>query len=769
MARDQMLWVEALGAGMDVGERAGNRFTTWNLNRRADKLRNEIETEAKARGVDPEQLMAEYEPRLQELAAGARRRGLTDRSGRALSETILEGVSEDWGRAAERRAWEMQQKGDFAGARDERAQSLGARGQFDQGVAQQLQGQTIRDTTGAIGKRPRLDAQGKAMVDAQGQPVMEEFYNPAKGAAAQSLTAARYGDPGAAAQNVQNERSFRLEGLRANSNALFAMLHNPENFTNDQVRGAFQAVKEFSPELQAMDLVKGDDNVLYLYTNGQPSGSLDPKNKADADEITQMVNLVSKDPGAAVNEYMNAKIKAAQDAKAQDTKVGDEFRTARIKLAEKLADAGLDADTSEKVISTKSMFSGGPDSNGMKMINLTEPGTYAMEVGGKNYIVKTLTPEELEKGEGGDAIQWFKMDGKTPVAPPKGAAMSQEQQSALLDLSSALAGQKRKGAVAAINSAYRTLDALERGERGDRAVQFGSPVSEDGGEGARRAKGGTRADRNNNPGNIRDVGQFKNSPGYLGKDKDGFARFDSPEAGIQAMQEQLARYVKGTEATGGVPKDTIAGIVETWAPASDNNDVAAYVAAVSKATGFDPNQKLGEGDLMQVAQAMARHEGWSGGGGSEAQEPQVPQAPTPSEPSKPSPSQINPNRVAEQSEWGKRAAGHQKQATRLRELNRQIAEGENYIEEFSRQYRDQIKPVASSGRGDTPTTYRQASTPEAREFAQLNEALQTLKDEREQLTTSATKAAGATKTALRAQELREQRRARLGASADFFE
>ncbi|HFL4069979.1 TPA: lytic transglycosylase catalytic, partial [Escherichia coli] len=87
--------------------------------------------------------------------------------------------------------------------------------------------------------------------------------------------------------------------------------------------------------------------------------------------------------------------------------------------------------------------------------------------------------------------------------------------------------------------------------------------------------GGTLADRNNNPGNIRPVS---------GK---GFRFFESALEGWEAMKNQLMRYFTGK--TTGRALQTIQDIVSTWAPAGDNNDPKKYAQDVAKWMGVSPN------------------------------------------------------------------------------------------------------------------------------------------------------------------------------------
>ncbi|CTR37141.1 lytic transglycosylase catalytic [Escherichia coli] len=112
--------------------------------------------------------------------------------------------------------------------------------------------------------------------------------------------------------------------------------------------------------------------------------------------------------------------------------------------------------------------------------------------------------------------------------------------------------------------------------------------------------GGTLADRNNNPGNIRPVS---------GK---GFRFFESALEGWEAMKKQLMRYFTGK--TTGRALQTIQDIVSTWAPAGDNNDPKKYAQDVAKWMGVSPNAILNLTDpqtMGALMQSMARKEGYS--------------------------------------------------------------------------------------------------------------------------------------------------------------
>lgn len=102
--------------------------------------------------------------------------------------------------------------------------------------------------------------------------------------------------------------------------------------------------------------------------------------------------------------------------------------------------------------------------------------------------------------------------------------------------------------------------------------------------------------RLNNPGNLRKWGSRPIVS--------GFASFDSPEAGLQAMATQLQIY----QSRGW---NTFDEIIKHYAPKADSNDVDAYVRDLSGKTGFAHDQKLdlhAPAQLAAVMSAMVSHE-----------------------------------------------------------------------------------------------------------------------------------------------------------------
>lgn len=88
---------------------------------------------------------------------------------------------------------------------------------------------------------------------------------------------------------------------------------------------------------------------------------------------------------------------------------------------------------------------------------------------------------------------------------------------------------------------------------------------------------GSRAARNNNPGNV-EAGRFAVAHGAIGSDG-RFAHFPSPLVGYACMSALFGSGYRGM---------TLQGAISRWAPSSEN-DVASYVRNVCTWTGLTPD------------------------------------------------------------------------------------------------------------------------------------------------------------------------------------
>jgi len=111
-----------------------------------------------------------------------------------------------------------------------------------------------------------------------------------------------------------------------------------------------------------------------------------------------------------------------------------------------------------------------------------------------------------------------------------------------------------------------------------------------------------RGIRNNNPLNIR------RSSDWLGlrptQTDDAFCQFDNIIYGYRAALVILRRYIREYRC------NTIRLVISRWAPASENN-VAAYVRAVSTASGIPADHPISFQDefaVCSIVAAMQQHE-----------------------------------------------------------------------------------------------------------------------------------------------------------------
>jgi hypothetical protein len=118
-----------------------------------------------------------------------------------------------------------------------------------------------------------------------------------------------------------------------------------------------------------------------------------------------------------------------------------------------------------------------------------------------------------------------------------------------------------------------------------------------------KGTGRTRAERNNNPGNL----EFRGQAGAVPESGSGrFAKFGTQAEGVAALVKQLQRY-------GSRGLDTLEEIIGTYAPSSENN-TQAYIAALSKRLGVGGSDQLDLSDsntLAQLVRGISTHEAGS--------------------------------------------------------------------------------------------------------------------------------------------------------------
>ena len=115
------------------------------------------------------------------------------------------------------------------------------------------------------------------------------------------------------------------------------------------------------------------------------------------------------------------------------------------------------------------------------------------------------------------------------------------------------------------------------------------------------SRGGALGIRDNNPGNLRYIANPARAwNGQVG-DNQGFGVYSSAELGVRAMSHQLQEDFSNGDTT-------LADLITTWAPPSENN-TPAYIAAVAGQTGIDPNAQLDlYANLPAIVAAIIQHE-----------------------------------------------------------------------------------------------------------------------------------------------------------------
>lgn len=108
--------------------------------------------------------------------------------------------------------------------------------------------------------------------------------------------------------------------------------------------------------------------------------------------------------------------------------------------------------------------------------------------------------------------------------------------------------------------------------------------------------------RNNNPLNIKWTVNSRRDPweGQTGE-SGNFVVFSSPIYGFRAAAKILNTYLSRGN-------NTIAGIVKSWAPDSDNNDTRAYINFVAKKMGRTEISPISKTDYPAILAAMSKME-----------------------------------------------------------------------------------------------------------------------------------------------------------------
>lgn len=108
---------------------------------------------------------------------------------------------------------------------------------------------------------------------------------------------------------------------------------------------------------------------------------------------------------------------------------------------------------------------------------------------------------------------------------------------------------------------------------------------------------------NNNPGDLRDIGQTGATEG-----SGGFAKFNSPKEGFGALLNDVQTKINNH------PNETLVDFSNTYAPPTDGNDSAQYAANLANQLDVAPNATLSslQPNIGKFAEAIASNEGYQG-------------------------------------------------------------------------------------------------------------------------------------------------------------
>lgn len=159
-----------------------------------------------------------------------------------------------------------------------------------------------------------------------------------------------------------------------------------------------------------------------------------------------------------------------------------------------------------------------------------------------------------------------------------------------------LEGTAEDRQTAALNRALQSKGLLEAPETPlSEQLVSKTKVNSTGNASSFPGDGKTKADRNNNPGNLTGDDKWQ---GMVGKDGK-FVQFQSYELGSRALAKNLMNGAVGK---------TVEDYMNKYAPKSEN-DTNAYIKHVTKALGKESGSVITNADVLPLMKVIAKHEG----------------------------------------------------------------------------------------------------------------------------------------------------------------
>lgn len=369
---------DVIGRGWNAGRGIGQDFASWKYNRGEAKLRQQLESEAKAANKPLDQFIRDNPDRLQQYedaarelftTSGAQKRGVTGNDGAALNVESASAMQQRLATGTNRAASQQV----LAGNVEDSQRTLGAGnalvGNYDATRANALQADQIKNSTAAINPDGTF-ASDKAM---QGN----------------ALLAAQQGDTAGASAEQEQARAMRFKLAQQHTGDLQMMMSDPAAYGMDNIVGKINAlvgldgrfgsgVLAQADKSGGITLMRGDAPVMTLMKNGQPT-----------EDVTKFLANASTDYEGAVQAHV-AELKG--QATAETARTGEiqmEAFKAGLDIAKNMAKVDP---TTGAAASTLSEAMGGMKNAGWTPTKLDDGGVLLTGKDGR-VVVLSINPE----------------------------------------------------------------------------------------------------------------------------------------------------------------------------------------------------------------------------------------------------------------------------------------------------------------------------------------------------------------------------------------
>ena len=248
-----------------------------------------------------------------------------------------------------------------------------------------------------------------------------------------------------------------------------------------------------------------------------------------------------------------------------------------------IRDQGISPEVASKLVSSGV----GSEEAGWKSLWLGDPKAKLTKDQLSTILPSAMSAMELKKDAIGGTTSTVKGNDKQEAATNLIAALNAQnktQLGSILEEQAKLVKGSEGRRADSVNAWLQDKGLIDAPKA---VVENAAPIKTNGGE--------TRADRNNNPGNLTGDDKWQ---GMVGKDG-RFVQFQSYELGSRALAKNLMNGAVGK---------TVEDYMNKYAPKSEN-DTNAYIKNVSKALGKEPGSVITDKDILPLMKVIAKQEG----------------------------------------------------------------------------------------------------------------------------------------------------------------